>query len=360
MKKIVALFSILIIVIDISRSQQYRTSLNEGQDYTLKLLDIAASIEVLAHSSREIIVDASEQPKVPDKAKGLHPLMTGSAVDNTGIGLNMKIIDDVIAFSGGRASSSLRYQIKIPSNVNLYLYSENNDSSCYIYVNGLSGEVEIDIREGDIKLTDITGPLMVKANTGDITVEFKEVNQESPMSLVCDEGDIDVTLPHESPITFRLKAASGEVFTDLEISEKEDVLQTSFDGLIMKSPKNDFLWTYRFDSSLSGDRLDTLEYRDIQSIYVDKSKNKILIREKESRKNSRDKALQYYYINTKPEKSYVDFYTKYGDNMGNFYLGHDFPLLFGLMYDFTGDINGGGVKIGIRTEQGNIYLRKSD
>ena len=112
--------SLVLILAGLVYGQQHRTSLNEGYEYTMKLLDITADIEVVAHARQEIIIDASGLPGVPDKAKGLRPLMTNSGVDNTGIGLNMKIIDEVIALSGGRTSASLKYKISIPRNVNLF------------------------------------------------------------------------------------------------------------------------------------------------------------------------------------------------------------------------------------------------
>jgi len=233
------------------------------------------------------------------------------------------------------------------------------DAPCDVYVRGLCGEVEIDIEEGDITLTDITGPLIIKSNKGDVTMVFSEVNQESPTSVICNEGDIDITMPGESAVTFRLKTSSGEVFTDLEISEQENPFEAQFDRLVMRSPNNNFAWQYSYDIDDETGSFNLIEPDDIESIGIDKGNKRIVIREKGPLKRNRELVAPYFY-GTRPEKYYTEALKLYSDNLGNFYLGHDFPFLMGLMYDFTGDMNGGGVEVGIKTEQGNIYLRKSE
>jgi hypothetical protein len=274
---------------------------------------------------------------------------------------SLKIIDEVIALSGERTSASLTYQISIPPDVNLYIYSDDFDTGRSFSARGLSGEVEINIQEGDIRLTDITGPLMVKANSGNVTVEFSEVNQDSPMSLVCSRGDIDVTLPGTSEVTLKLKASSGEVFTDLDITEQEDSFHASFDRLIMKSPDNELAWSYSFDSSLVDNWQELSDARDLTGIYVHPDEKRITVMERNARKRNR---VEPFFMPMEEYKRATDLYVDalglYSSKYGSYYLGQDFPFLLGLMYDFTGDINGGGVEIGIRTEQGNIYLRKSE
>jgi len=105
--------------------------------------------------------------------------------------------------------------------------------------------------------------------------------------------------------------------------------------------------------------LETLESGDVHSFYIDKVKNQVIIRGKASRKKEKDRAVQYY-LDARSDIQTDDAFTLYRDMRDDYLLGHDFPILFGLMYDFTGDINGGRVEIGIRTDQGNIYLRKSE
>jgi hypothetical protein len=63
MRTYAAIFGLLVVVAGTSTAQQYRTSLNEGQEYTLKLMDIAANIEVVAHNGNEMVINASELPE---------------------------------------------------------------------------------------------------------------------------------------------------------------------------------------------------------------------------------------------------------------------------------------------------------
>jgi lia operon protein LiaG len=129
MKKIVCLLVSFFLLLPGIFSQQYRTTISGKREYTLKLIDIEADLNVTSIAGNEIIIQATSLPETPDKAKGLRPL-TKSGIDNTDIGLNTEIIEDVIAFTGGKSGENLKYEFKIPGNVNLYI---NNPSFSRTY-----------------------------------------------------------------------------------------------------------------------------------------------------------------------------------------------------------------------------------
>src|SRR4030042_4939659 len=149
MKTTVCLFFSLILLLSSVFCQQFKTTLSDKRAYTLKLTDIEADLNMSTLSGNEILIQATSLPDTPDKAKGLRSL-TKSGVDNTGIGLNMELVDDIIELSGGKTGENLKYEIKIPGNVNIFINSPGYDRLYDIRLSGISKEIEIVVSSGNI------------------------------------------------------------------------------------------------------------------------------------------------------------------------------------------------------------------
>ena len=89
----------------------------------------------------------------------------------------------------------------------------------------MSSEIEIESKIGDIKLANVSGPVVANSLSSDIEVSFSALSQASPTSISSTSGDIDITLPSSTKGTFALKSMSGEVYTDLDfdIEEKDNL-----------------------------------------------------------------------------------------------------------------------------------------
>ncbi len=344
----------ILLAFSLCQAQQFKTTLEEGKEYSLKLLNIDASIEVFSHDLNEILIVPSSLAKVPEKADGLRPLMTKSGVDNTGISLNMNITGEVITFSGGHNDENLTYKLFMPGDVNLYINSENSTKKINIAVTGLSSKTEVILQEGNIIMKDIAGPVNLKINTGDVNISFSEINQETPMDMVCHKGDIDISLPDNEPVTFKLRAPRGDIYTNLSIQETLGVDTLSYDGMLIGSKDGKDLWTYRFNPDK---RVELLSFNNIESIRVDKDSGRITVSNKKSGQETVKKIYNFDWQNSRDITNSYFHYNKVLSLQGS---ADEWSFIIGqLSYDFAGNINGGGVEVAIRSEEGNIYLRKS-
>ncbi|MBA7532800.1 hypothetical protein ES705_25030 [subsurface metagenome] len=85
-----------------------------------------------------------------------------------------------------------------------------------------SSEVEAKILNGGIEFENITGPAVLYAINGDVVGTFKEVSQENPISLTSINGDVDISLPANTPANLKLKSTNGEIFSNFDIDFNDD------------------------------------------------------------------------------------------------------------------------------------------
>lgn len=349
MKKIVCLLTLLFLLLPDIFSQQYKTTLSDKREYTLKLINIAADLNITTISGNEIIIQATALPETPDKAKGLRPL-TKSGIDNTGIGLNMEIIDNVIAFTGGKTGTNLKYEFKIPQNVNLHIQNPSFSRIYNISLSGISKEIEIIINTGNIKMENITGPVIARTDKGNMDIVFTRLSQESPMSVICQTGDIDVTIQSQEKATFKLSANNGDIYTDLDLQEAENTFGSlGWYNFATPWPRESSYYYGLNQGDLPGRR-----YR----FYIPKrstitiGKDGLLDVQEKVDDADIEKLLEE---NKNTWHNYADAQKYYSKALA---LSHPLFYYDFFFYDFKGDLNGGGVEIAMKTENGNIYLRK--
>ena len=350
MKTIICLVLSLMLVLASGFSQQYKTTLSEKREYTLRLTDIEADLNVSRIEGNELIVRASSLPETPEKAKGLRPL-TKSGVDNTGLGLNIEIIEGIISLSGGKSGENLKYDISVPENVNVSINNPGYERPYNLRLSGISREIEVFISSGNISMDNITGPTIIRTDKGDINLSFREINQEGPMSIICQNGDIDITVPEKEDATFKLSAGEGDVYTDLDLKEKKD--ESKSPGLFgyYINPDNSKS-NFNFDYNWPMTQLNEIYIPEMGNIEVDKEKGILKFEKKEDNDKLRELAKKF---EVRPDE-YKDAQKLYAKS-----LAFSHPLYFYdfFFYDFKGDLNNGGVEIAVKTEIGNIYLRKA-
>lgn len=193
------------------------------EQYTLKISNLQADISIEAYSGTEIVLTAMDYEGIPEKAQGLKPL-SATGPDNTDIGLNIKTEGNVILLAGaGRHADEADYVIRVPSAMGIAYEQESWHGGGDFIVTGINGEINLQMKNSDIILKDVSGPVVANTVSGDVTVEFSKINQTKPSSLAATSGDIDIKLPSDARINFKLSVVSGEVYTDMDLkfSEKE-------------------------------------------------------------------------------------------------------------------------------------------
>lgn len=193
------------------------------EQYSLRITNLMADMNIEGYQGTEIIFTALDYEGIPEKAQGLKPL-SATGPDNTDIGLSIKTEGNVIVVAGaGRHANESDYIIKVPAAMGLSFEQESWHGGSDVVVKGVNGEINVQMKNSDIVLENVAGPVVASTVSGDINVVFTSLNPSKPTSLVTTSGDIDVSIPADAKVNFKLSVVSGEIYTDLDLkfAEKE-------------------------------------------------------------------------------------------------------------------------------------------
>jgi hypothetical protein len=180
-----------------------------------------------------------------DRKEGLKKL--GKKYENAEYGIYFTIEqkDNELIFKDNRPKNrqfimygNERYEIKIPNSLKLKWTTNNcidekrRFSGSTVFYNSnpsslsdFNGEVDIESTLGNIKLTDVTGPVTVNTVGGNVTVEFNKKKPQQLYSIYSNNGFIDVQIPSGSSLSADVegKAVYSDVdFTILDEKEEKD------------------------------------------------------------------------------------------------------------------------------------------
>ncbi len=205
-------------------AQEYKVTVANPKDGRLILKDFSGSLPIEGYSGTDIVITAIEGNfKPPEKAKGLKPIYPAGS-DNTGIGLDVQKIDNMITVTCLIPfTQNSEYKIKVPESMAVELSSgceRNND----VTVKNMKNEIDIKTCH-DIKLDNVTGPLVLSTISGNIDITFGTINTTKSSSVHSVSGDIDVTLPVKTPTDLELNVVSGAIYSDFDFSESQKNLK---------------------------------------------------------------------------------------------------------------------------------------
>ncbi|MBK9487757.1 MAG: hypothetical protein IPO07_02400 [Haliscomenobacter sp.] len=153
--------------------------------------------------------------------------MYNSAEDNTGIGLEIKEAGGVMTVKKASYHEA-KYKIKIPNNADVKVEIMDWNKSD-LDIKDISGELEIIGKSSDIKLTNVTGPIVSNTVNGNTEVIFTKVNQSKPCHISTINGFVDVTMPADTKAKLSMSTFHGDMYSDLDIkfatNEKSDGLK---------------------------------------------------------------------------------------------------------------------------------------
>jgi len=218
MKRTIIYLITMLLVSTGTQAQKVFKQKVQGEPASLRveIQNLASLIRIEGHNSDEIVIEAEGYEGIPEKAKGLKPL-SAFGEDNTEIGLYVNQKGNIIEISGAsRASNDADYLIRVPEKMKLKINS-NDWNAADIKVVGMKNEVEIKANSSSIDIEDVTGPVVLNALNGEITVDFTSFGQSGPSSITATNGDVDITMPKSSKVNFKLSCLNGEIYTNMEM-----------------------------------------------------------------------------------------------------------------------------------------------
>jgi hypothetical protein len=205
-------------------AREFRITLSKpAQPGKLVLHELESDVIIERHAGKDVVVTQDGHRGLSEKAKGLRSL-TSAGEDNTGIGLEIKESNNTVEIAEAMKQGST-CRVMVPDNMNIQvLYRTPHSGS--LTLRNISGEIEINGGYANIKLEDVTGPAVINTIAGEVEARFTKVSQKSPISISSTGGDVDVTLPGDTPANLRLNTMGGEIYSDLKLeTEKKGDLE---------------------------------------------------------------------------------------------------------------------------------------
>lgn len=211
----ITIYFLLLGVISTNAQGEFKKAFSGSGERFLEIEFQKGAIAIEAYDGNEVIFTTSDDyDGPPERARGLKP-MYNSAVDNTSIGLEVKESNNKMTVFKA-IGEDLEYRIQVPRSVNVKVL-ELGWQGDGIIVEGITGEVEVEGKNSDIRITEVTGPVVAHCTSGDIEVIFTKINQNQPISISNTSGFVDVSIPDDTKADVRMSSVTGEIFTNLDI-----------------------------------------------------------------------------------------------------------------------------------------------
>ncbi len=200
----------------------------------IKIVDVYGDLKINTNSTDKIKIEVTGFKSIPEPVDIYKPAHYKN--DNTQLGLHIEDVNNTLIIScSGKQSQFTSYKISIPKNTaveirNMFLSGPDDLSSdenadifkeymSEITVRGVKNEIVINVFACDIKISNVTGPLVLGAFNGNYDIEFSKLDQDNPSSLELYNGDIKVSLPYDTKSNVTLSAEKGYINTDFTIKK---------------------------------------------------------------------------------------------------------------------------------------------
>ncbi len=214
---------------------EYKIEMKNSPDSKIDIQFGAKKIKIVGHDKNEIIITTDfkgefpettptkENGDLPDRAVGLKPLVP-SPKGNSGIGLIIdKQGDHIIVRKTPQNNITISYTFYIPNKVSLNIMPMHQPGNTDFEIENLSGEVNIHGLNSDIKMKDVSGPIVANTSNGSVEIVYNNVTPDKPNSILSVNGFVDISLPKDISANLEIHAINGEVYTDWEIKADKDV-----------------------------------------------------------------------------------------------------------------------------------------
>ncbi|MFB9863203.1 DUF4097 family beta strand repeat-containing protein [Rufibacter immobilis] len=199
--------------------RNYKIKLGNGKEKQVQLSMFNSDVEIIGHTSDEVVIETRDYNAPPQRAEGLKPLYN-QMEDNTSLGLSVEKRGDILTIAKASRSDA-KYTIRVPRNASI-LYKETNWTGGDLRISDLDGEIEARLNNAEATFTNVSGPVVANTTAGMLKVVFSSLAQSKPSALSSVAGEIDITLPANTKANFKLKSLQGEVYTDFNMDLKKE------------------------------------------------------------------------------------------------------------------------------------------
>ncbi|MFD1872425.1 DUF4097 family beta strand repeat-containing protein [Hymenobacter bucti] len=199
------------------RAQEFKQKFNSPTNRKVVLDMRGSDVTVEGYDGDELVIRGSghfEAP--PSSAMGLRPVYS-SGTDNTRLGLAVTPAGaNTIRIARTSHSDDGRYTVRIPRQTDV-AFADSWGGSDDLTMRDIAGRIEVSLKSGDLRLLNVSGPVVANTISGDIQIKFN-VAPTQPSAVSSVSGDVDVSLPAPSRISLSMRSISGEIYTDFDLN----------------------------------------------------------------------------------------------------------------------------------------------
>jgi hypothetical protein len=340
MKKIVKVLLLLMIsksVFGQLKTNYYKASFS-GADKRIVIISANISLEVVGTTGTEVIIEALEDKRqFPEEAEGLKIVSPGGGIDNTGVGANAVVEGNTMKIKIPKSKYYGSYVIKVPKEVSVSLRESGNTYGKW-QISGMKGEVEAQTSFSTLNINNVSGPIVAHGGFGKIYVVYDQLNQNKPNSITA-SGAVDVTLPADTKANLKVMATYADLFTDFDIQpiKKEEKTENK-ENIKVSTRDNQTVYVKEGIYNRWGEKIASIDTKG----------------EKDEKGEKGDKDFPA----TAKSPVYVVSEDMARQKAWSIAGGKGNSDDCDCSNETIGSINGGGVSLTIRSDHGNVYLRK--
>ncbi len=200
------------------RAQEFRLKFSSAQNRRVVLDMRGSDVAVEGYDGDELLIRGTGHYEAPPAlASGMRPLYS-SGNDNTRLGLRVTQEAGNTIRVAHAPNAEGRYTVRVPRQTDMS-FSQNGGwgGSDDLTVRDLLGRIEVSLQSGDIRLLNVSGPVVANTISGDVKITFSQAPAQ-PCAISTVSGDVDVTLPATARLSLAMRSISGEIYTDFDLN----------------------------------------------------------------------------------------------------------------------------------------------
>jgi Putative adhesin len=177
---------------------------------TLQVRLMLASVSITAYEGKEILITASGRSartsRPNPQAEGLR------RIGGTG-GFSVTEENNVVSIRNS-GFGDLSLEIQVPSMTNI---QADVTISPLFRIDGVDGDIEVNVTNGQIRLTNIAGSIVAHSTNGGMVAAMRRTTPQKPMAFTSVNGNVDVALPRDTKAELKLRTTRGDIYTDFDV-----------------------------------------------------------------------------------------------------------------------------------------------
>jgi hypothetical protein len=322
-----------------------------GTDKKIIIYSASNTLKIQGYAGSEVVIESDASgASLPEEASGLKVVSAGSAVDNTGTGANTDIDGNVLKVRIPRSKYFGNFTVKVPKGLSISV-KENGNAYGKWLIEGIDAEVEAQTSYSTLTIKDVSGPIIARCGYGKINVEYDKLNPAKPNSISA-SGAVDITLPADTKANLKIKSSYGEVFTDFDLTPLKREVQESPKEVEVKGFRETTARTQSIGQGTASSPSKATTPRVVEGFPISpKEATEVQETAASPSRAATPRIVEGFPISAR-EPAVAGFTGTDRSALAYYNDTNNCDC------DVNSTINGGGVTLNVRSDYGNVYIRK--